>query len=142
MDTKSLLAPGIAISLSLYGLLSLSMPSIYSHSGICLGFSGHLFYLITGLGFLLAGLVSKNWTRSSSLLAALLFAPQVLAFDTTDFSYNFIGPVHLVYRHQIGDALILHINFFALTSCTLLLLNIALAGRNPRMLNAPAPGLD
>ncbi|HBP4632923.1 TPA: hypothetical protein L5634_001396 [Pseudomonas aeruginosa] len=132
MDKKPLLARGIAISLGLYGLLSLSMPSIYSYSEICLGMSGHLFYLLTGLGFLLAGALINGWPRSGSLLAASLFVPQSLAFDTADFSYNFIGPVHVVFRHHVGETLILHINLLALVCCALLLLYAISAGRWPR----------
>lgn len=132
MDKKPLLARGIAISLGLYGLLSLSMPAIYSYSEICLGISGHLFYLLSGLGFLLAGVLVIGWPRSGSLLAGGLFAPQSLAFDTTDFSFNFIGPIHLVLRHPVGEFLILHINFLALVCCALLLLYAIFADRWPR----------
>lgn len=133
MDKKPLLARGIAILLGLYGLLSLSMPAIYSYSEICLGIAGHLFYLLSGLGFLLAGALLKGWPRNASLLAASLFAPQSLAFETVDFSYNFIGPVHVIFRHQVGEFLILHINLLALACCTLLLLYAISASRWPRL---------
>ncbi len=135
---KVSLARGIAISLGLYGLLSLSMPAIYSHSGVCLGISGHLFYLLSGLGFVLTGALQKGWPRTGSLLAAGLFVPQSLALDTADFSYNFVGPIHLVIRQPVGEFLILHINIFAIGCSALLLLHALFTGRTPHGSSSPS----
>lgn len=128
MNKKSILTKGIAISLALYGLLSLSMPSIHSAGGIHLGLTGQVFYLVTGLGFLFAGALTHGWPVIGSLSAAALFAPQTLALDTVDFSYNFIGPIHVVFRYQMSEFLLLHINFFAIFCCAVLLLHAFLRG--------------
>lgn len=70
-----------------------------------------------------------SWPRLGALVAATLFVPQILAFDTVDYSFNFIGPIHVVFSHKISEFLILHLNVLALTCFVLLLLAAVFSSR-------------